>query len=45
MTLVLEGIPSAGGPRSRRSRWGRVWFFLVFESVSFWLRFVMSVNG
>lgn len=28
MTLVFEGIPSAGGPRSRRSRGGRFWLFL-----------------
>lgn len=33
MTLVLEGIPSAGGPRSRRSR-GRPWPLPALPSLS-----------
>lgn len=30
MTLVLDGMPSAGGPRSRRSR-GRAWGLPAFS--------------
>jgi len=33
MTLVLDGIPSAGGPRSRRSR-GRAWALPALPSFS-----------
>lgn len=44
MTLFLDGIPSAGGPRSRRSRGGRVVCGLAsLDSVVAWL--VVSVKG
>jgi hypothetical protein len=34
MTLVLDGMPSAGGPRSRRSRAGRAWDLPCLASFS-----------
>lgn len=44
MTLFLDGIPSAGGPRSRRSRGARVFCGLAsLVSVVAW--FVVSVKG
>lgn len=45
MTLVLEGTPSAGGPRSRRSFWGRFWFFWPLPSWSGFSLFVISARG
>jgi hypothetical protein len=45
MTLFLDGIPSAGGPRSRRSRGGRsAWVLAPFVSVLASV-LVVSVKG
>lgn len=44
MTLVLEAMPSAGGPRSFFSRAGRVLSLAVLLSSAFVL-LVMSVSG
>lgn len=44
MTLFLDGIPSAGGPRSRRSRGARVFCGLA-SLVSEVAWFVVSVKG
>jgi hypothetical protein len=46
MTLFLDGMPSAGGPRSRRSRGARLAAGLAslsLVSVAVWL--VVSVKG
>lgn len=47
MTLFLEGMPSAGGPRSRRSRAGPFAgaFLAFFLELSVSALLVMSVKG
>lgn len=44
MTLVFEGMPSAGGPRSRRSR-GRAWPLPDLPSFSPVASLVTSFSG